>query len=106
MARNLLRRIRAIVFCGRPYCVGTVPDMLKLAAAGLALAAIYSDYPAFLKSGGTIEAYTDRGPILELIVRCPEGTGIISYSKIERLYCSSKHDCFPQFQPAVDRTCG
>ena len=80
--------------------------MFKLAAAGLALAAVYTDYPAFLKSGGVIEAYTDRGPIVELIVRCPAGTGILSYSKIERLYCSSKHGCFSRLKPALDETCG
>ena len=80
--------------------------MLKLAAVGLALAAIYTDYPAFLKRGGVIEAYTDRGPIIELIVRCPVGTGIMSYSKIEHLYCSSKLKCFAQLTSAVSDTCG
>ena len=79
--------------------------MLKLAVVGLAMAAGFTDYPAFLKRG-VIEAYTDRGPIVEMIVRCPVGTGIISYSKIDHLYCSSKLDCFPRLQPAVSRTCG
>lgn len=80
--------------------------MIKLAAAGLAMVAIYSDYPAFLKKAGVIEAYTDRGPIVEMIVRCPVGTGIMSYSKIERLYCSSKHKCTSKLQTAVANTCG
>lgn len=79
--------------------------MIQLAAAGLALAAIYSDYPAFLKRGGVIEAYTDRGPIVELIIRCPAGTGIMSYSKIEGLYCSSKFNCTAQLTVAVADTC-
>lgn len=79
--------------------------MLKIAAVGLALTAIYSDYPAFLKRGALVEAYSDRGPIVEMIVRCPVGTGIISYSKIDRRYCSSKMDCFPGLKAAVDRTC-
>jgi hypothetical protein len=79
--------------------------MLKVAAVGFALVAIYSDYPAFLKRAGVIEAYTDRGPIVELIVRCPAGTGIMSYSKIERVYCSSKHMCTEKLQPALDDTC-
>jgi hypothetical protein len=79
--------------------------MLKLAIAGLALTAIYSDYPAFLKRGGTIEAYTDRGPIIELIVRCPSGTGILSYSKVEKLYCSSKLNCSNELRVAVSDTC-
>ncbi len=80
--------------------------MLQLAATGLAMTAIFSDYPAFLKRGGVIEAYTDKGPIVELIVRCPEGTGIMSYSKIERLYCSSKMRCSAALRTAVADTCG
>ena len=79
--------------------------MIKIAAAGLAMAAIYSDYPAFTKRGGVVEAYTDRGPIVELIVRCPVGTGIISYSKLEKRYCSAKLDCFAGLKAAVARTC-
>ena len=79
--------------------------MIKLAMAGLVMTAIYSDYPAFLKRAGLIEAYTDRGPIVELIVRCPTGTGIMSYSKLEHLYCSSKFKCTPHLQAAVANTC-
>jgi hypothetical protein len=79
--------------------------LIKLSAVGLALAAIYTDYPAFLKTAGVIEAYTDRGPIVELIVRCPVGTGIMSFSKIERLYCSSKFNCTVELQAAVADTC-
>lgn len=80
--------------------------MIKFTALGLAAAAIFSDYPAFLKKGGVIEAYTDRGPIVEMIVRCPVGTGIISYSKADRRYCSSKMHCFDHLRPAVSQTCG
>ena len=79
--------------------------MMKLAAIGLALTAIYSDYPAFLKKAGVIEAYTDLGPIIEMIIRCPTGTGIMSYSKAEHLYCSSKMKCTAKFQAAVSDTC-
>jgi hypothetical protein len=80
-------------------------DMLKLAVAGFMLTAIYSDYPAFLKRAGVIEAYTDRGPIVEMIVRCPVGTGIMSYSKLERRYCSSKFKCSTTLTSAVTDTC-
>ena len=40
-----------------------------------------------------IEAIVDRGPIIELIVRCPAGTAIVSYSKVERVFCSPKGSC-------------
>ncbi len=79
--------------------------MLNVAAVGLALVAVYSEYPSFIKRGQVVEAYTDRGMIVEMIVRCPAGSGILSYSKVERLYCSSKHMCTKQLQPAVDDTC-
>lgn len=52
-----------------------------------------------------VEAAVDKGPIIELIVRCPEGTGIISYSKLERVYCSSRAKCSPQIAAAVHDTC-
>jgi hypothetical protein len=79
--------------------------VIKLAAAGLMMSALYTDYPAFLKRAGIIEAWTDRGPIVELIVRCPVGTGIMSYSKLEHLYCSSKFKCTAELQAAVTSTC-
>ena len=82
-----------------------MPAMISLVASSLALAAIYSDYPAFLNRSSAVEAYTDLGPIVEMIVRCPAGTGILSYSKVENLYCSSKHACFPKLQPAIADTC-
>lgn len=69
------------------------------------MVSIFSDYPGFLKKGGLVEAYTDRGAIVEMIVRCPVGTGIMSYSKAERLYCSSKHNCSPVLRTAVEDTC-
>ncbi len=80
--------------------------MFKVAAIGIAMAAIFSDYPAFLKHGGVIEAYTDRGPIIEMIVRCKTGTGIISYSKIDHKYCSSKMTCSTSRDTAIAQTCG
>lgn len=79
--------------------------MFELASVGLMMTAIYSDYPAFLGGDRTVEAFTDRGPVVELIVRCPVGTGIMSYSKLEGLYCSSKHRCSTQMRRALEDTC-
>ncbi len=80
--------------------------MFKKSAVALGFAAIFSDYPVFLKSAGVVEAYTDLGLIVEMIVKCPKGTGILSYSKIDKRFCSSKHACFRKLQPAVADTCG
>lgn len=82
--------------------------MSVFAAAVLSTAAttsLYSDYPGFVHPRAVVEAYTDKGPILELIVKCPGGAGIMSYSKLERLYCSSKHKCFTSLRTAVRDTC-
>lgn len=79
--------------------------MFSVAAATWTMVAVFSDYPGFLKRHTQVEAYTDRGAIVEMIVRCPGGTGILSYSKVERLYCSSKHNCSSTLQSAVEDTC-
>jgi len=50
-----------------------------------------------------IEATIDRGPIVE-ILRCPGGSAIISYSKIERLYCTPRIACGKGLQAAVAQT--
>lgn len=52
-----------------------------------------------------IEAIVDRGPILELIVRCPTGTAIVSYSKIERLYCGPRGGCNNSREQTIRSTC-
>ena len=79
------------------------------------LAANFTAYPSFGDRGiatprkaernARIEATTDRGPIVELIVRCPTGTAIISYSKVERLYCGPTHVCNRQINRAVSDAC-
>ncbi len=84
-------------------------------AAAILLATSFTTYPGLGDKGLTtpraadrsprIEAATDKGPIVELIVRCPKGTAIISYSKIERFYCSPQHACDRQFAVVLARTC-
>ncbi len=52
-----------------------------------------------------VEAVTDRGPILELIIGCPAGAAIISYSKVERLYCSPQLTCNRNMHAIVIEVC-
>lgn len=88
--------------------------MLDLMSVVL-VASNFTTYPAYgdslsgmrgpLPGRARIEATIDKGPIIELIVRCPVGTGIISYSKLERVYCSSKHKCDERITTAVSDTC-
>jgi hypothetical protein len=77
----------------------------SLVLAATATTTIFSDYPAFVNPRSVVEAYFDKGPIIEIVVKCPVGTGILSYSKLERRYCSAKHDCFPTLASATRRTC-
>ncbi len=77
-----------------------------LAHIGAALAvATFTVYSGPKAADTRIEAVTDRGPILELIVRCPQGTAIITYSKVERLYCDPRLVCDTTKEPVVTRSC-
>ena len=63
-------------------------------------------YPGRATFDGRVEAMMDRGPIVELIIRCGQGTAIISYSKIDRRYCSPKWSCSPDMGAVIRQTCG
>ena len=89
--------------------------MLSILTSGLILANVTS-YPAFgdkglvapraVEAAPRVEATTDRGPILEIIVRCPQGTAILTYSKVERMFCSPKHVCGTSMPAIVAKSCG
>lgn len=85
---------------------GVHPIMLGAALSlGVLAAASFTEYPAFVRPGVRVEAVVDRGPIRELIVRCRNGTGILSYSKIERTYCTPDWRCAPGLDRAISRLC-
>ncbi len=70
-------------------------------AAGL------TDYPGFLRPSAKVEAIIDRGPIQELIVKCgAKGNAIISFSKVDRRFCTPRHSCDPSLGVVLARTCG
>lgn len=75
--------------------------ILVAAAAGA-----FTWYPPIDRKPPRIEAITDRGLVLELIVRCPSGTAIVRYSKVERLFCGPKHECGPSRDAALRSACG
>ena len=52
-----------------------------------------------------IEAITDRGPILEMIVKCQSGTAIMTFSKIERVYCGPRGHCDRSRRAVISRLC-
>lgn len=78
--------------------------MLSLLGS-LAAAAVVIWYPGFARPGEVVETVIDRGPILELVVRCPVGTAIITYSKLERVYCSPRGGCSQELGRIVEDVC-
>ena len=79
---------------------------------GLANAADFRQYPGFKDKDSFVEMTNDMGLIVEITLRC--GTrangkvkpGIMTYSKVERLYCSSQNRCYRDALKAADQTCG
>lgn len=88
--------------------------MPLLSASALVVAAITA-YPAYGDRGlvkppsierrAVVETVIDRGPILEIVVRCKAGTAVLSYSKVERRYCSPKHACDLSLATTIARSC-
>lgn len=74
-------------------------------SASLFAAVAFNTYPAFDNPGSRVEAVIDRGPILELVVRCSGGTGILSFSKVDKKYCTPDHRCTAGLQTAIGRLC-
>lgn len=79
--------------------------MLGIFAVTAAAAANFIYYPGFVHNRAGVEAIMDRGLTVEIIVRCHNGTGIISYSKGDRKYCTPDFRCFKRMRPAVNILC-
>jgi hypothetical protein len=71
----------------------------------VALASGFSLFPGFLDPNLTVQAISDKGPILELIISCHPGEGIISVSKVDRLVCIPDASCYATIPEAVDHLC-
>ena len=74
-------------------------------ATSLQLSTGLTDYPRAAVGTAVVEAVVDRGPIQELIVRCPAGKAILSYSKVERLFCGRGAGCGRDLPTVVQRVC-
>ncbi|MEE9375147.1 MAG: hypothetical protein V3V04_02300 [Rhizobiaceae bacterium] len=85
--------------------------MISLVAYNNANAGNFSLYPGFNDRNAFVEMTTDKGLIVEIVLRCKrEGNkvtaGIMTYSKIDRMFCSSKMRCTKDAVKAADDTCG
>lgn len=84
---------------------GTVVTGTGITGTGTSASGL-TDYPVFLRPTARVEAIVDRGPIQELIIKCGSGTAIISYSKVDRKFCTPLLKCDPSLRVVLARTCG
>ncbi len=86
--------------------------MLNALFLAAAISSSFITYPGFNHPANVIEMTTDKGLIVEIVLRCGRkgngqvSPGIISYSKVERLYCSSRNNCYTSARKAAAETCG
>ncbi len=62
-------------------------------------------YPSFVQQEAVIETAHDKGLMVEFVVSCPVGWGIITLSKVENLYCLPDHSCTGNMRSAIGRLC-
>lgn len=65
----------------------------------------YIEYRSGVRPASPVEVLTDKGPLVEMIIRCGPQSGIISYSKVERLFCGPRGGCSLDFQKVYRATC-
>ncbi len=71
-----------------------------------AVSATFSVYPGFVKPKSQVEMVRDLGLVLEVTVKCPLGTGILTFSKVEKVFCAPDLVCYRDLQAAIRKTCG
>ncbi len=88
-----------------------IASLLVLGTLTTATAANFTLYPGFQDRDALVEMTTDKGLVIEVVLRCDRRdngeviAGIMTYSKIEKLFCSSKNRCFKTPDPAFEDTC-
>ncbi len=85
--------------------------VLSLVAYNVAEAGNFILYPGFTDRDSFVEMTTDKGLIIEIVLRCERKgnkvtAGIMTYSKVDRMFCSSKMRCTRDAEKAADDTCG
>ena len=69
-------------------------------------------YPGFTDRNATVEMTSDKGLIVEITLRCSRNAqgqvsaGIMTYSKLEGLFCDPNLRCTRDPLLAFERTCG
>lgn len=78
---------------------------MKTAIMIMAIGNPFNFYPGFVQPKSKVQAIVDKGPVLELIVACQPGEGIISYSKIDRKFCLPDATCYAKGRKAIAKLC-
>ena len=78
--------------------------MFNMLLAAIA-ATSFTYYPQFVQPDSKITTVTDLGPVLEVVVKCHRGSAIMSYSKIERVFCTPDWVCYRDMQTAASKAC-
>ena len=71
----------------------------------VAVTSTFTLYPGFVEPKSQIEAVRDIGPVLELIVKCPLGNGMMSYSKVDKKFCTADWTCYRDPKAAIAHLC-
>lgn len=79
--------------------------MKLLLLASVGVGNIFTVYPGFIEPKSDIQAVTDKGPVLEIIIACRPGEGIISFSKLDRAFCVPDATCYSTIRPAIQHLC-
>ena len=68
-------------------------------------AGIFTIYPGFIDPQAKVQVATDKGPIVELVIACGRGEGVMSFSKIDRKFCIPNSSCYNSFSVAYVELC-
>ena len=78
--------------------------MSLLSAAAIA-SNLFTLYPGFTNPASDIQMITDKGLVLEMVIACRPGEGIITFSKIDRAFCTPDARCFGDIDKAIGHLC-
>lgn len=101
----MLRQGAFVVGCLATVSLSSVSFAVGNVEGDHTLSKGFRSYPLFAHGRSVIEAAHDKGLMIEFIVRCPGGSGILTFSKVERVYCLPDHHCEAALPAAVSRLC-
>ena len=71
----------------------------------VAVSTTFTLYPEFVEPQSPIKMVRDLGPVYEITVRCPLGFGIMTYSKVDKRFCTPDWTCYRSIEPAFQKLC-